>query len=82
MPAASTLVGTVTMTARARKSTGRDRYERDLALLARVRDSYRRQSGQSGWVVIDAERSKDEVAATVAHAVLPLLVRPSAHGPS
>src|SRR5690606_10838446 len=31
-------------TAVARKSTGRDRYERDLALLGRVRESYRRQA--------------------------------------
>src|SRR4029078_1684384 len=31
-------------TAAQRKSMDRDRYERDLALLARVRDSYRRQA--------------------------------------
>ena len=43
-------------TAVARKSAGRDRYERDLALLARVRESYRRQASQPGWVVIDAEQ--------------------------
>ena len=30
-------------------------YERDLALLARVRESYRRQAARDGWVVIDAD---------------------------
>lgn len=56
-------------TAVARKRTNRDRFERDMALLARVRESYRRQAAEAGWAVIDAERSKDEVAAAVAEAV-------------
>lgn len=60
-------------TAVARKSTGRDRYERDLALLARVRESYRRQASAKNWVLINGEQSKDEVSAAVAAAVLPLL---------
>jgi dTMP kinase len=60
-------------TAVQRKSTGRDRYERDLSLLARVRESYRRQALQSGWVLINAEGSKDDVRAAVDAAVLPLL---------
>ena len=47
-----------------RKGAGRDRYERDLALLARVRDSYLRQAA-SGWVRIDADRDRDAVAAEV-----------------
>jgi dTMP kinase len=64
-------------TAVARKSSGRDRYERDLGLLARVRDSYRRQASERDWVVIDAEQSKDAVAEAVARAVLPRLSRPS-----
>jgi dTMP kinase len=64
-------------TAVRRKASGRDRYERDLALLGRVRDSYRRQARASGWVLIDAEQSKDEVAAAVDQAVLPRLARPS-----
>ena len=51
-----------------RKSAGRDRYERDLALLARVRDSYLRQAA-SGWVRIDADRDRDAVAADVFAAV-------------
>jgi dTMP kinase len=65
-------------TAVQRKQTGRDRFERDMALLARVRDSYRRQAAAEGWVVIDAEQSKDEVRAAVARAVAPALAPRSA----
>src|SRR5215831_14529733 len=36
-------------TAARRKSAERDRYERDLALLARVRESYKRQAAEQGW---------------------------------
>lgn len=61
-----------------RKASGRDVYERDLALLERVRESYRRQARQADWVVIDATPAKDDVAAAVAQAVLPRLGRPSA----
>jgi dTMP kinase len=64
-------------TAARRKQSGRDRYERDLSLLARVRASYRRQAAQPGWLLIDAEQSKDEVAVAVAKAVLPRLGPPS-----
>ncbi len=60
-------------TAVARKQTGRDRFERDLALLGRVRQSYLRQAHESAWVVIDAEKSKDDVAAAVALALAPRL---------
>jgi dTMP kinase len=63
-------------TAVARKRTGRDRYERDLSLLARVRESYRAQAKQSGWVLIDGEQEKDAVQAAVEAVVLPRLVRP------
>ncbi len=49
-------------TAVKRKAQNRDRFERDLALLDRVRASYKRQSQQSNWVVIDGERTKDEIA--------------------
>jgi dTMP kinase len=51
-----------------RKRDGRDRYEQDLALLARVRDSYLRQA-KSGWACIDADRDRDAVAADVWAAV-------------
>ena len=56
-------------TAVQRKSVDRDRYERDLAMLRRVRDSYRRQSAAGRWVVLDGERSKDAISADVASAV-------------
>jgi dTMP kinase len=69
-------------TAVARKSSGRDKYERDLGLLARVRESYRRQAASDGWVFINAEQSKDEVAAAVTREVLPRLAPPSAHARS
>jgi dTMP kinase len=48
-----------------RKSSGRDRYERDLDLLRRVRDSYRRQAGAPGWALVRGDRSKDEVSTEV-----------------
>jgi dTMP kinase len=56
-------------TAAGRKAHDRDKYERDLALLTRVSDSYRRQAGQPDWVRIDGERSKEEIAADVFAAV-------------
>jgi dTMP kinase len=51
-----------------RKRVGRDTYERDLGLLARVRESYLRQA-VSGWVRIDAERPQGAVTADVFAAV-------------
>ena len=56
-------------TAVKRKSVDRDRYERDLALQQRVRESYRRQAATNGWLVLDGERSKDEIATGVSAAV-------------
>ena len=56
-------------TAVARKSVDRDRYERDLAMQGRVRESYRRQAQAQGWVVLDGERAKDVIAADVVSAV-------------
>jgi dTMP kinase len=49
----------------ARKQLARDRYERDLALLARVRASYRRQAQQPSWQLVDGHRAKDEVTESV-----------------
>lgn len=45
-----------------RKATGRDRYERDLALQARVRDSYRRLAAEQHWVLLPGERARDAIA--------------------
>jgi dTMP kinase len=63
-------------TAASRKTTGRDRYERDLALLARVRESYRVQAQQSGWLLLNGERPQADVSADVLMAAAPLLGRP------
>jgi dTMP kinase len=56
-------------TAVTRKAAGRDRFERDLELLSRVRASYRRQSSAPGWVAIDGARAKAIVSADVTQAV-------------
>jgi dTMP kinase len=56
-------------TAAGRKRSNRDKYERDLELLSRVRDSYRRQAQASNWVRLDGERPKDAVAVDVLEAV-------------
>jgi dTMP kinase len=54
----------------ARKQADRDKFERDLPLLARVRDSYRRQAQASAnWVRIAAERPREEVSAEIIGAV-------------
>jgi dTMP kinase len=56
-------------TAIARKSAGRDRYERDLALLTRVRESYRRQAAAGGWALVDGEQPRETVAAVISDVV-------------
>ena len=52
-----------------RKTDGRDKFERDLVLLGRVRDSYLRQAASNGWVVVAADRDRDTVAAEVYAAI-------------
>ena len=52
-----------------RKTADRDKYERDLALLARVRESYVRQATAARWLRLDAGRDRDAVAADVFVAV-------------
>ena len=56
-----------------RKAADRDKYERDLALLARVRESYLRQADDGTWVRLDADRDRAAVAADVFEAVRRLL---------
>src|SRR5262249_6832339 len=68
-PALSIMLDIAPETAVHRKSVDRDRYERDLAMQGRVRESYRRQAQTGGWVVLDGERSKDAIAADVIAAV-------------
>jgi dTMP kinase len=57
-----------------RKTADRDKYERDLALLARVRASYVRQA-ESGWVRLDADRDRDAVSRDVYTVVADRLAR-------
>ena len=56
-------------TAVKRKTVDRDRYERDLKMQHRVRESYHRQAAAGSWIVLDGEQPKDQVAAEVVSAV-------------
>jgi len=63
-------------TAVQRKAVGRDRYESDLAMQRRVRDSYQRQAAEQHWVVLDGERPRDAIAIDVFSAVASRLSLP------
>lgn len=52
-----------------RKRAARDKFERDLPLLSRVRDSYRRQAAADGWQRVDGARAPDAVRGDVVSAV-------------
>jgi dTMP kinase len=52
-----------------RKQRARDRYERDVALLARVRESYCRQAQQTDWQRVDGAEDKDRVTEAVFNVV-------------
>ena len=69
VPALTIMLDIAPDTAAQRKAADRDRYERDLALLARVRDSYRRQAEEQNWVVLDGERPKPAISDDVLSAV-------------
>jgi dTMP kinase len=56
-------------TAVQRKAAGRDRYERDIELLSRVRDSYRRQAAFGTWLQVDGDRPKATVSSDVIRAL-------------
>ncbi|HSC27445.1 MAG TPA: dTMP kinase [Vicinamibacterales bacterium] len=75
-PALTILLDIAPETAVERKASGRDRYERDLLLLSRVRDSYRRQALAPDWVCLDGQRPKTEVTEAVLTAVSTRLARP------
>jgi dTMP kinase len=64
-PSLTIMLDIAPQTAAKRKSSDRDKYERDLALLGRVRESYARQAASGGWIVVDGERSREAVAADV-----------------
>lgn len=68
-PGLTILLDIAPETALARKALDRDRYERDLAMLARARESYRRQASAANWVRIDGDRDRGEVAADILTAV-------------
>ncbi len=70
-PAITVLLDIAPETAARRKAQNRDRFEQDLAMLGRVRESYALQAALGRWLVVDAARPVDEVAADVAAAVLP-----------
>ena len=53
----------------ARKRADRDKFESDMPLLGRVRESYLRQAQQPDWIRIEGERDKDAVSADVLDAV-------------
>jgi dTMP kinase len=76
-PAALTiLLDIAPETAVKRKAADRDRYERDLELQMRVRESYYRQAAAQEWTLVDGERSKSDVAADVFSAVAERRVLP------
>jgi dTMP kinase len=53
-----------------RKQVARDKFERDLPMLGRVRESYLRQAGQStDWIRLEGHQDKDAVSAAVISAV-------------
>lgn len=68
-PALTIMLDITPDTAVQRKAVDRDRYERDLALLGRVRESYHRQAAEQDWLVLDGERSKEAIATDVISAV-------------
>jgi dTMP kinase len=76
-PASATIMLDISPdTAVQRKAVDRDRYERDLAMQARVRESYTRQAAAGGWLVLDGERTKDAIAEDVFTAVASRLALP------
>ena len=53
-----------------RKQAARDKFERDLPMLGRVRDSYLRQAGRSkDWIRLEGHQDKDDVTTAVINAV-------------
>jgi dTMP kinase len=64
-------------TAVSRKRANRDRFESDLALLDRVRASYRRLARtHAGWHLIDGEQPRERVAELINEAVATQLALP------
>ena len=65
-PALTLLLDMAPEVSLSRKQADRDKFERDMPLLGRVRESYLRQAGaDSSWVRVVAERPKGDVAAEI-----------------
>ena len=56
-------------TSLARKRAARDKFERDLPLLSRVRASYTRQAQAAGWQFVDGTRPPEQVRDDILSAV-------------
>ena len=74
-PSLTVMIDIAPETAVGRKRADRDRFERDLEMLERVRASYRRQAMAPGWAAVDGERPVASVAADVATTVERVLAR-------
>lgn len=76
-PSLTILLDIAPDTAVGRKAVDRDRYERDLAMQGRVRESYQRQAAtEPNWVVVDGEQSMDAIAAEIVSVVTSRLALP------
>ena len=64
-PSVTIMLDIAPETAVTRKSMDRDRYERDLSLQIRVRESYRRLAAEDAWLLLDGDRPKADIAAEV-----------------
>ena len=64
-PDLTVLLDIAPSTAARRKAANRDRFERDLGLLERVRASYLRQATLGAWAVVEGERAPEDVEAAV-----------------
>jgi dTMP kinase len=73
LPDLTILLDIAPESAAGRKTRDRDKYERDLSMLSRVRESYRAQAAADRWLSLDGGRGKDAVAADVLAAVERLL---------
>jgi dTMP kinase len=75
-PSLTVLLDIAPETSVRRKAVDRDRYERDLAMQQRVRESYQRLAAAGQWVSVDGERPPDAVATDIFTAVSTRLLPP------
>ena len=77
-PQVTLLLDIAPQTALSRKAVGRDRFERDLPLLQRVRESYLRLARAADWCRVDGERPVDAIESEIASVIRERLGLPSA----